>query len=490
MPTRPSSPPPTRHSRASPGRSRSRMTTRSSTTPSPCGWWSPEPAPPPVEAPSVPPPPPPSAPIPPPPSMAPPLPPPPPSLAPPPPPMAEAKLAAAKPDYLTEQPSIGGGEGTREPLEVPPTPPPGAGGQDCRQEVRPERREEGRRCERLPGLDRGRAPRGAGRRRLLRVHEVLEDAARSRVGTACAKRAGTDGHPDRPPLRDGRRGQRRAHGRADGARHLRDGHAARGQGARRSRRRRGRGCPDRGGDRRREVEAGDAEDLPRPEGHRARARRRHARRGLADQGPEPRGHAPERRDRRDAGGGEGGPARADTGGRSRHPHGGGPQGLGHRQRGKRHGQADGPARRPAADGVGRSPEERPGRRPCGHLRPRLRSVAAGQRGAVLGTAGARADGEPDGAGGGGPGLLQRRGHAERRGPRADAGDGVDDVRALRADARVRLDVRAALLRRPRDRVPDGGPRVRGERGGALPRPRRKGGRRRPPPSAPPGSPLP
>ncbi len=70
--------------------------------------------PPPPPAPSVPPPPPP-------PSFAPPPPPPPPPPAPP--PSAEAKRPAPKPDYLTEQPSIGG-ERTREPLEVPAPAPP------------------------------------------------------------------------------------------------------------------------------------------------------------------------------------------------------------------------------------------------------------------------------------------------------------------------------------------------------------------------------
>jgi hypothetical protein len=70
---------------------------------------------------------------PPPPPPEPPPPPPPPSLAPPPPPppppptapAAEATKPAAKPDYLTEQPSIGGGR-TREPLEVPAAPAPRA----------------------------------------------------------------------------------------------------------------------------------------------------------------------------------------------------------------------------------------------------------------------------------------------------------------------------------------------------------------------------
>ncbi|HEY7512878.1 MAG TPA: FHA domain-containing protein, partial [Vicinamibacteria bacterium] len=71
--------------------------------------------PPAAEAPVVPPDPSP----PPPPSMTPPPPPPPPTT-----PTVEAKRPAAKPDYLTEQPSIGGGERTREPLEVPAAPAP------------------------------------------------------------------------------------------------------------------------------------------------------------------------------------------------------------------------------------------------------------------------------------------------------------------------------------------------------------------------------
>jgi FHA domain/IPT/TIG domain len=73
--------------------------------------------PPAVEVPVVPPEPPP----PPPPSISPPPPPPPPPQAPP---AAETRRPQAKPDYLTEQPSIGGGERTREPLEVPPAPAP------------------------------------------------------------------------------------------------------------------------------------------------------------------------------------------------------------------------------------------------------------------------------------------------------------------------------------------------------------------------------
>jgi hypothetical protein len=64
--------------------------------------------------------------VPPPPAFVPPPPPPPPSVAAPPPPPAsssEARRPAAKPDYLTEQPSIGG-ERAREQLEVPATPAP------------------------------------------------------------------------------------------------------------------------------------------------------------------------------------------------------------------------------------------------------------------------------------------------------------------------------------------------------------------------------
>src|SRR5262245_3428846 len=70
----------------------------------------------PPEMPSLPPPPPPPPPAPPPSMMAPPPPPPPPSA----PPSTEARKPA-RPDYLTEQPSIGG-ERTREPLEVPSAP--------------------------------------------------------------------------------------------------------------------------------------------------------------------------------------------------------------------------------------------------------------------------------------------------------------------------------------------------------------------------------
>ncbi len=70
----------------------------------------------------------------------PPAPPPPPAMAPPPPPppsgpAADARRSAAKPDYLTEQPSIGGGERTREPLEVPPAPPPGRAAKPAKKAV-------------------------------------------------------------------------------------------------------------------------------------------------------------------------------------------------------------------------------------------------------------------------------------------------------------------------------------------------------------------
>jgi IPT/TIG domain len=48
--------------------------------------------------------------------------------------MAESRQPA-KPDYLTEQPSIGVGEQTREPLEVPPTPPPARAPKAARKEA-------------------------------------------------------------------------------------------------------------------------------------------------------------------------------------------------------------------------------------------------------------------------------------------------------------------------------------------------------------------